>query len=508
MTLQHRSLRLRAVSEILAGLLSVQLLSACAGGAERVTGSSTQPAASPLHLQIQSQPSSSIDGGVLPMPIIAAVQDGSGKTISSASGTVTISLDSGAAVLIGTATAPLANGVVTFDSLTLRGTGQVFLRLTASGLGSARTSSLSLFSKRVLLDSVATAGTAIKGTVDDSAHVSLPASFATSLDSGKVIAGMIDSVAVLRTVLGQTISGGAVHLRTAPASLRALGIKGRGSGQQSLSLSASIIGGQVRASYRVATRHAPPIAGEALNVSPGEISWTDDASGVVAKLSGLSISFDHTLSTTHDWDTVDGYLRQYNATLDGQFALQGTLSLELPLSGTVWASKRFSLLKKLFSVTSPIFQVVIPSVPPLYLPTQLQLDLGVELTGGFNAPGKVEVPITITYPIHLNSALVRTDGTLIPYGLTSSGSSAGPVSTAAIATFSLPDGMDGRFGVTINGKIKVYEALAMTADLSPGLGVSAALEQAAPTLDVQTYADVQASLGAESCCLCLGRHSW
>ncbi len=107
-----------------------------------MTTSAPPPSASQLGVSVQ--PVGGVSGTALGAQPVVQLRNASGQLVSTATGSVTAAIASGAGTLSGTTVVNAVNGVATFTNLVVTGTGSYTLRFTASGLTSATSSSFTM----------------------------------------------------------------------------------------------------------------------------------------------------------------------------------------------------------------------------------------------------------------------------------------------------------------------------------------------------------------------------
>jgi alpha-tubulin suppressor-like RCC1 family protein len=114
--------------------------SGCDTGADSPNAPLPPPAAPQLHLAVIGQPASEIASGATFSPAVrVAIQDANGNTVTSATASISVALNSPTAVLGGTLTRVPVNGIATFDDLTVDKTGEYTLTYTAPRMPNATT---------------------------------------------------------------------------------------------------------------------------------------------------------------------------------------------------------------------------------------------------------------------------------------------------------------------------------------------------------------------------------
>ena len=101
----------------------------------QVTAAST--VGPPTQVAIAVQPTGAVSGRVLTTQPIVQVRDAAGNLVNTSTASVTASIASGTGTLVGTATVAAVNGVATFSSLRIDGTGAHTLTVASAGLTSA-----------------------------------------------------------------------------------------------------------------------------------------------------------------------------------------------------------------------------------------------------------------------------------------------------------------------------------------------------------------------------------
>lgn len=126
-----RPLSPTARANLLPSLATVLSIAGC--------GETTEPIVA-TRLGFTAQPAAITAGAVIAPPVLVAVQDADGNTVTSATNAVTVALGSnpGGGTLSGTTTVPAVNGVATFADLRISGLGTGYtLSASSPGLGGA-----------------------------------------------------------------------------------------------------------------------------------------------------------------------------------------------------------------------------------------------------------------------------------------------------------------------------------------------------------------------------------
>ena len=126
-----------------AGSNTLTATSAGLGGSP-VTFSATGTVGTATQVVVTTQPSGAVSAATFITQPVVEIRDAGGNVVAGSTASVTASIASGTGTLVGTTTVSAVNGVATFASLRINGSGAHTLRFTASGLTSATSGSVTV----------------------------------------------------------------------------------------------------------------------------------------------------------------------------------------------------------------------------------------------------------------------------------------------------------------------------------------------------------------------------